>query len=429
MQPLELSRQEIEQAVSQYGTPLYLYNLDVVESRYKALCESLPSNCQVYYALKANSNLTICHRLAQLGASAEVSSLGEFVAAFKSGFLAESIVFTGPGKTHQELVSAIAKGVGLIVVESVNEARRVNEIAAQQGICQDVLLRINPRFRSLNSCEVRACSVDGATALKPIQMNGQGSSKFGVDEEEADGAIAALSALKHLQLKGIHVFTESNVLDYDQLLDAWSNTIKIANRFRQAGHPIAILDFGGGIGVPYNSVDSAFDLVSFGRELAGLFERSPYPYTCILEIGRYIVCEAGCYIAEVVDIKQSKGQTFVLINGGVHHIYRTPAMQNASKYLQVLGKDTEAQQSVVLAGQLPTPIDVIVKDVQLPATVDIGDTVVIYNCGAYGFNHSLTNFALHPYPAEAAYRQGQLVLVRSRGTIEDFFTHQHLITV
>jgi diaminopimelate decarboxylase len=428
MQPLELSQQEIEQAVSQHGTPLYLYNLDVVESRYKALCEGLPSNCQVYYALKANSNLTICHYLAQLGAAAEVSSLGEFVAALKSGFLAESIVFTGPGKTHQELVSAIAKGVGLIVVESVNEAQRVNEIAAQHGICQDVLLRINPRFRSLNSCEVRACSVD-ESALKPIQMNGQGSSKFGVDEEAAKEAIATLSTLKHLQLKGIHIFTESNVLDYVQLLDAWRNTIEIANQFRQAGHPISILDFGGGVGVPYNSVDQAFDLISFGRELTALFERSPYSYTCILEIGRYLVCEAGCYIASVVDVKQSKGQTFVLINGGVHHIYRTPAMQNASKYLQVLGKDTDAQRSVVLAGQLPTPIDVIVKDVQLPETVEIDDTVVIYNCGAYGFNHSLTNFALHPYPAEAAYVQGQLVLVRSRGTIEDFFIHQHLVSV
>jgi diaminopimelate decarboxylase len=429
MQLLGLSQQEIEQAIFQHGTPLYLYNLDIVESRYQALTENLPSNCRVYYALKANSNLTICHRLSQLGAAAEVSSLGEFIAALKSGFLANSIVFTGPGKTDGELLTAIAKGVGLIVVESVNEARRVNEIAKQQEICQDVLLRINPCFRTLNSCEVRACSIDETSVLKPIQMNGQGSSKFGVDEEESLEAIAAFTSLKHLQLKGVHVFTESNVLNYAHLLDAWRNTIEIASRLRQAGHPISVLDFGGGIGVPYNSVDHAFDMVSFGRELTELFERSPYPYTCILEIGRYIVCEAGCYVAEVVDVKQSKGQKIVVVNGGVHHIYRTPAMQNASKYLQVLGKDTEVQQSAALVGQLPTPIDILVKDVQLPATIAVGDVVAIANCGAYGFNHSLTNFALHPYPAEAAYLGGRLELVRSRGSIEDFFVHQHLITV
>ncbi len=429
MRSIGLSQLEIEQAVHQYGTPLYLYNLNVVEDRYQALTKSLPANCRVYYALKANSNLTICHRLSDLGAAAEVSSLGEFIAAIKSGFAAESIVFTGPGKTDQELSTAIAKGIGLIVLESVNEARRVDAIAQQQGIGQNVLLRINPQFRSLNSCDVRACDIDDPETLKPIQMNGQGSSKFGVDQEEAAGAIAALAGLSHLQLKGIHIFTESNVLNYVQLLDAWRNTIEIANQFRQAGHPISILDFGGGIGVPYNAIDSAFDIACFGRELTSLFERSPVPYTCILEIGRYIVCEAGCYVAQVVDVKHSKGQQFVILNGGVHNIYRTPAMQNASKYLQVLGKDADARQSAVLAGLLPTPIDVIVNDVQLPETIAIGDIVVIYNCGAYGFNHSLTNFALHPYPAEAAYLRGQLELVRSRGTIEDFFIHQHLITV
>lgn len=427
MQPLGLSQREVEQAVLQYGTPLYLYNLDVVEKRYQALADQLPSNCRVYYALKANSNLTICHRLSQLGAAAEVSSLGELIAALKSGFEAQSIVFTGPGKTSQELRDAIAKGIGLIVVESFNEAQRVNDIAKQQGVCQDVLLRINPCFRTLNSCEVKACSVDEKDRLKPIQMNGQGSSKFGVDEEDADAVLDAFTTLEYLQLKGIHIFTESNVLDYAQLLDSWRNTVTIANRLRQAGHPISILDFGGGIGVPYNSVDAAFDLSGFGHELTTLFTEAPYPYTCILEIGRYIVCEAGCYIAEVVDIKYSKGQKFVIVNGGVHNIYRTPAMQNASKYLQVLGKDADISKSAVLAGQLPTPIDVITKDVQLPETIAIGDIVMVYNCGAYGFNHSLTNFSLHPYPAEAAYLQGQLKLVRSRGTIEDFFTHQHLV--
>ncbi len=426
MQSIGLSQQQLNQAALQYGTPLYLYNLEIVKSRYATLAASLPQNCKIYYALKANSNLTICRVLAQLGASAEVSSLGEFVAALRSGFAPESIVFTGPGKADQELSVALDKGIGLIVVESITEAQRVNSLAKQRGIKQAILLRINPTYRTLNSCDA-ACNV-GSDGLQPIQMNGQGASKFGTDESAMDEAIATLQTLDHLQLNGIHIFTESNVLDHDQLLAAWQNTIQIADRLRAAGHAISTIDFGGGIGIAYNAIDAAFDAQEFGKQLASLFANQAYKYTCILEIGRYLVCEAGCYISEVVDVKQSQGQTFVIINGGVHNLYRTPAMQNASKYLEVLGKNGQPERPMVLAGKLPTPIDVIAKDVLLPEAIAPGDVIAIYNCGAYGFNHSLSNFVLHPHPAEVAYLNGNWELIRSRGTLEDFFARQQLVS-
>ena len=425
MQSIGLSQQQISQAVLQYGTPLYLYNLETVEHRYATLAACLPQNCRIYYALKANSNLTICRALAQLGAAAEVSSLGEFMAALRSGFAPASIVFTGPGKADHELAVALDKGVGLIVVESITEARRVNALAEQRGMKQAILLRINPTYRTLNSCDV-ACNI-GPDGLQPIQMNGQGASKFGTDEAEMEGTIAMLQTLDSIQLQGIHIFTESNVMDYQQLLAAWENTIQIADRLRAAGHPITTIDFGGGVGIAYNAIDAAFDTEGFGEQLATLFANHPYNYTCILEIGRYLVCESGCYVTEVVDVKQSQGQTFVIIDGGVHNLYRTPAMQNASKYLTVVGKAAEPGIRAVLAGKLPTPIDIIAKDVLLPETIAPGDVIVIYNCGAYGFNHCLSNFVLHPHPAEAAYLKGSWELIRSRGTLEDFFAHQHLV--
>lgn len=441
----------LSQAATQFGVPLYLYDLALIESRFADLNHSLPKNFRLHYALKANSNLTLAHLLARRGAAAEVSSLGEFIAALKSGYAAEETVFTGPGKTNDELVEALNYHIGLVVVESANEARRLNQIAAEQAKQQPILLRINPQFRTLNSCD-SGCAIDAKTnsvvpvddsfkavsetisetngshngdMLKPIAMNGQGASKFGVDEARAVDELLQIQSLSHVRLQGVHVFTESNVLDYRQLIDAWQNTVAIAHRLRSQGFDINIIDFGGGIGVPYNSVDAAFDVPAFGAVLQALFSHEPFHF--ILEMGRYLVCEAGMYLTEVLDIKESQGKRFAILNGGIHHLYRTPAMQNASKFLRVLGKESSNTMPTTIAGQLPTPIDVVVRDALLPVDLEIGDRLVIRNCGAYGFNHSLTNFALHPAPAEVALWGDRLELIRARSRYEDFFQHQRLI--
>ena len=412
----------------QYGSPLFVYDLAKIEERHSQLLACLPLNFRIHYALKANSNLTIAGLLAQQGAASEVSSLGELIAALKSGYAAAEAVFTGPGKTHYELAAALDYGVGWVVVESVREAQRLNVLAAERDRRQPVLLRINPQYRTLNSCDA-GCALPPSpgTDLKPIAMNGQGASKFGVDEAAAVGAIAAIMSLSHLDFQGIHIFTESNVLDQQHLLEAWRNTVAIADDLRAQGYPIRVIDFGGGIGVPYNAVDAPFDTVAFGQSLAALFAATPYHY--MLEMGRYLVCEAGSYVTEVLDIKESQGQRFAIVNGGVHNIYRTPAMQNASKFLTVPGKEASATVPTTLAGQLPTPIDIIVRDAPLPADLACGDLIVIHNCGAYGYNHSLTNFALHPYPAEVAYRGDRVAVIRDRGTYDDFFVHQKLIAL
>jgi diaminopimelate decarboxylase len=250
-----------------------------------------------------------------------------------------------------------------------------------------------------------------------------------VDEAAMAGVLAALLGLKHLEFRGIHVFTESNVLDYRQLLDAWQNTAAIAANLRASGIPVHTLDFGGGIGIAYNAVDGEFDTASFGTALAEHFAAGETPYHCILEMGRYLVGEAGYYMAEVLDVKESGGQRFVILHGGIHNLYRTPAMQPASRYLRVLGKGDSPTRPAVLAGQLPTPVDVMVREVELPDDIAIGDVVVIQNCGAYGYTHSLTNFALHPYPAEVAVAGGALVVICDRGTYDDFFVHQKLVEI
>ena len=432
VRPILLSEQEIKAASEEYMTPLYLYNLNKIEHQYAKLRNYLPPNFKILYTLKANSNLTICAKLAQLGCGADISSIGELKAALNTGFSAPQIVFTGPGKTNLELATAIETGIGIIVVESVKEARRLNNLAQKYGKKQDVLIRINPLYRTNQSCEIREragnCGSNdtngGETPLK-IQTIASSSSKFGLDEEKAIEEITAIESLDNLNLKGIHIFTESNVLDYKQLLASWENTISIANRINDQGYHISLLDFGGGVGIPYNSIDSEFDMESFGKELQRIFEDNPYTYHCIVEIGRYMVGEAGCYMTEVVDIKESLGQKFIILDGGVHQLLRL-SMKPASKYIELLGKNGNYTQKVTLGGKLPTPLDIMVEDVMVPENIEIGDRLVIYNCGAYGFNHSLTNFALHNYPAEVAYSDGKMQLIRETGKIEDFFLNQKL---
>ena len=431
MRPILLSQKEIQSASEEYGTPLYLYNLNKIGRQYAKLREHLPQNFNILYTLKANSNLSICHQLAQLGSGADISSTGELTAALKAGFSASQIVFTGPGKTNSELAAAIEAGIGIIILESVNEARRLNNLAQKYGKKQDVLIRINPLYRTNQSCEIRErasnCGNNNTNIgeAPKIQTIASSSSKFGVDEDRAIEEIAAIDSLENLNLKGIHIFTESNVLDYQQLLASWTNTISIANRINDQGYHISLLDFGGGIGIPYNSIDNEFDMESFGKELQRIFENNPYPYHCIVEIGRYMVGEAGCYITEVVDIKESLGQKFIILDGGVHQLLRL-SMKPASKYMEVLGKNGNYTQKATLGGKLPTPLDIMVEDVMVPEEIEIGDRLVIYNCGAYGFNHSLTNFALHNYPAEVAYNDGGIQLIREPGKIEDFFLNQKL---
>lgn len=436
MRRILLSDPEIQAAPEKYGTPLYLYNLHKIDRQYAKIREHLPANFNILYTLKANSNLTICHRLANLGAGADISSSGELSAAIKAGFSPEQITFTGPGKTKPELTAAIRAGIAVIVVESVNEARRLNELAEQEGIKQDVLIRINPLYRTNQSCEIRQqgsnCGSNlandngnGSEPFAPIQTIASSASKFGVDEAQAEEAIKQIKSLPSINLKGIHIFTESNVLDYRQLLASWTNTIAIANRLNDQGYGISVLDFGGGIGIPYNWAGAEFDMESFGKELQEIFENNPYPYDCIVEIGRYLVGEAGCYMTEVVDIKESLGKKFIIVDGGVHQLLRT-SMKPASKYMEVLGKNDRPTQTATLAGKLPTPLDVMVEDVEVPENIEIGDRLVIYNCGAYGFNHSITNFILHNYPAEVAYSNGEIKLIREPGKTEDFFVNQKL---
>ena len=229
-------RQQVDSLIKMYQAPFYVYDFDKIEHQFARLRKFLPGNLKIHYTLKANSNLAICHHLSKLGASADISSIGELVAAIKAGFSPQQLIFTGPGKTNRELSFALKQNIGLIVVESVNEARRLNSLAEEYGGKQDILVRINPLYRTSNSCEVsqgnNGCKIE-TDSNAPVQLISQSASKFGIDEKIAKDALGEIVSLENINLKGIHIFTESNLLDYQQLIASCQNPINIANRLRE----------------------------------------------------------------------------------------------------------------------------------------------------------------------------------------------------
>lgn len=402
----DLAPDRLETIAATYGTPLYLYDLLRVRAQYRQLEATLPASFTVHYALKANGSLALCQLLASLSCAADVSSGGELHTALSAGFAPQQIVFTSPGKTDEALDAAIAAGIGLIVVESLAEARRVEQYAARARRCQPILLRINP-----------AAELTGSAL--PISS---AASKFGVDEADAEATLAALADLPHVRCQGLHLFTESGVLDAAVLVAAQRYTIELANRLRDAGMPIEVLDFGGGIGVPYRPSERPFDLVAYGAAMESLLAANRYRYRYILELGRYLVAESGVYLTRVLDLKRSHGEQIVIVDGGIHHLYR-PLMAHANALVEVVGRDAPPTMVASIHGLLPSPQDRLVAEMALPP-VAIDDLLAIRNCGAYAYAHSLLGFVQHPTPAEVALIHGEIVPIRRRGTPADLLRNQ-----
>src|SRR5215212_9332498 len=298
----------ISEIAREYGTPFYLYHGEMIVERVRRVREALGT--EVSYSLKANPNLAVCQLIAREGgAGGEVASSGELVVARAAGFAPEDIVFAGPGKTDEELKMAIDEGIFADNVESLYEIDRLAEIAESMGRRIGVGLRINP-----------------AAQLMGSQMRMGGTvGQFGIDQVELEEAVEKTLSHPGLILRGIHVYTATQVFEVDPLLEHCRNIFEIALEAADyAGHQLEMIDFGGGFGVPYFEKMSEFDLRSFGegfRELLSTYRSDPRLEGCrfLFELGRYLVADAGVYVTRAVDVKRTRGKTFVVTDGGMNH--------------------------------------------------------------------------------------------------------------
>lgn len=386
---------------ARFGSPLYVYDLDRVAAAHDDLMTALPDGVVRYFSLKANPHPEIGRALRDLGARAEISSTGELDAAFAAGFDASEILYTGPGKTPDELAVALGSGVRTFSVESLSDLRHVGAAAAATGVIADCLLRVN----SIGS--------GGNTS---IRMSGV-PSQFGIDSETLPALMPELSAVPGTRLTGMHLFSLSNAKDEQSLVAEFRHTVGAAARlWGETRMPISLLDLGGGFATPYLSHG---ERPFYGGLRAALEEvldehfpgwRGGTPRVAV-ESGRYLVGDCGELVCTVVNVKESRGRRFVILDAGINVL---GGMSGLGRLLPVtVGVDAEPdgeKESATLAGPLCTPGDILSRNVDVPH-LRPGDVVTIPNAGAYGMTASLVMFLGRPAPAEIVMAGGEVVSI------------------
>jgi len=397
----------------EHGTPLFVYDAQVLDRQYALLRDTYPKEFAISYSVKANPCPAIVRHFVNLGLGLEIASGGEFHQALRAGCQPERVLFAGPGKTEAELEFVLGRGIGEIHVESLLEASRVGAICEKLGVRARVALRVNP-----------GTDVQGGA----MRMGGK-PAPFGVDEERLDTVLDPLVSNSHIEFQGIHIFTGTQILDDAVLVAQYRRGIEIARRVADRIHrPLRTVDFGGGLGIPYFPSEAPLSMPRLADSLRSLAadvrEDARFQGTQLLiEPGRYLVGEAGIYITRVNDIKEPRGKTFFIVDGGMnHHLAASGNLGQVIKRnfpVAVVNRlDAPVVATVDVVGPLCTPLDVIARDVALPKA-QVGDLFGIFQSGAYARTASPLGFLSQPTPAEIIVRDGAATLARRRGTYDD----------
>ncbi len=372
------------------GTPLYAYERGAIESRVAALRGALPSPVRIHYAVKANPMPGVVGLVATLADGLDVASAGELRLALATGVAASDVSFAGPGKRDEEIESAVAAGI-VLNVESEHELDRTCAAGAQLGLTPRVALRVNPDF------ELRSSG---------LRMGG-GARPFGIDAERVPQVLGRV-ARAGVDFAGLQVYAGSQCLVAEALGEAWIRTFELAIRLLDGiGLACPTLNVGGGFGIPYFPGDEPLDLQRAGALLGPhveTLERARPETRVVLELGRYLVGEAGTYVCRVIERKRSRGELFLITDGGLHH-----NLAASGNFGQVLRRnypvcvatrmDAPPGEPATVVGPLCTPLDVLAHRMPL-ADAEPGDLIAIRQSGAYGPSASPTAFLGHPPPAE-----------------------------
>jgi diaminopimelate decarboxylase len=372
------------------GTPFFAYDRGLIADRVGELRRDLPQGVHISYAVKANPMPAVVQHLARLVDGFDIASSAELKTVLDAPVSPQSVSFAGPGKTDGELAQAVAAGV-LINMESEGEMERVANIGKRQSVRPRAAIRVNPDFELKSS---------------GMRMAG-GSKQFGVDAERVPQMLSRLKSL-NLAFEGFHIFSGSQNLRADFIADIQQKTIALAIELaRHAPAPVRRLNIGGGFGIPYVAGDTPLDLPEVGKNLAALMPqvKKALPQAeVVVELGRYLVGEAGIYVCRVVDRKSSRGQVYLVTDGGLHH--HLVASGNLGTVIRrnfplAVGNrmGAAAEEVVNVVGCLCTPFDLLGDKVELPRA-DVGDFIVIYHSGAYGPSASPLGFLSHPAPQE-----------------------------
>ncbi|MCB1789735.1 MAG: pyridoxal-dependent decarboxylase, exosortase A system-associated [Gammaproteobacteria bacterium] len=381
----------LDRLAAQVGqTPFYAYDREAMSRRVHDLREALPDGVSIHYAMKANPMPAVVDHMAGLVDGLDVASLGELRIALDSGMPAAEISFAGPGKGDTELRGAIAAGITLNL-ESFGEFERALRIGEALGVAPRVAVRVNPDFELKSS---------------GMKMSG-GPKPFGVDAEQVPDLLRRIGETA-AHFRGFHIFSGSQNLRPESLIEAQNATFELAYRLAEvAPGPLEMLNIGGGFGIPYFPGEQRLDLTEVSANLGarlGECQQRLGDVEVMIELGRYLVAEAGVYVCRVVDRKVSRGLTYLVTDGGLHH-----HLAASGNFGQIVRKNypvvtanqvKDGQREVVsVVGPLCTPLDILADRMEL-GHADVGDLIVVMQSGAYGYTASPHLFLGHPAPLQ-----------------------------
>jgi diaminopimelate decarboxylase len=390
----------LQSIVEHTGTPTYIYSARAIADAYRAIDDAFASYPHaIHYALKANSTLAIVRLLRSLGSRADANSGGEIRVAERAGFTPRDIVFTGVGKTRDELEYAVAQGVGTINAESAGELDRIAAIARAQGRVARVALRVNPDIDAKSHPNI-------STGLK--------SNKFGVPLQDARAIYRARRDAMGLQLVGVHIHIGSQITTLEPLRRAAAALVSLALELRDDGVALEHVDLGGGLGIAYEG-RPIIDPADYAGAVIPELKRIGLPV--VLEPGRAVVGYSGALVARIVDTKCfPEGRKFAVLDAGMGELIR-PALYGSFHRIVPVVPRAGGESAWDVVGPICESSDVFARDRTLPP-LQVDDLVAILDAGAYGSVMG-SNYNRHLLPAEVLVDDGKWTLIRRRQTLED----------
>lgn len=409
----ELATSDFEEMAARYGTPFYLYDVDVFKDTVSSVRNAFENRVCIYYAVKANPNLELLRSIKSSVDGLDISSGGELEQCLRAGYDPSCLSFAGPAKTADELRPAVENGIGLISIESERELREVVAISKQIGKQANVGIRINPVLDSK------------AFGLK---MGGR-PMQFGIDEEHLDSIIQIVLANKStLNFKGIHIYAGSQGFDHNAVADSIRNTFRIAKNLEsEAGLICNKINLGGGFGISHSGNEKFIDLMALGACVSPQLHELDYGGECrrelIFELGRYLIANAGLYVVRVVSTKISRGKSYAVVDGGLNHHLAAAGMfgvgLRSNYFASNLTRPEFPTVACNIAGPSCNPTDLLGVNINIAEPTQ-GDLISIMRSGSYGFTASPLLFLGHPTPAELIRSNGKITLGRKSLSMQDF---------
>tara|TARA_Y100000590_G_scaffold463233_1_gene629481 strand:+ start:229 stop:1485 length:1257 start_codon:yes stop_codon:yes gene_type:complete len=399
---LHIEELNIEALAENNVTPFYCYSSSHIEDQYDILKNSFDMDVKIFYAMKANSNLSILKTLLNKGAGIDVVSGGEIKRSLNAGALGKNIIYSGIGKTDEELKYAIESKVSCINIESENELIRLNEISKQKKISTDIALRINP-------------DVDAKTHIKIT--TGKSENKFGIEFDYARSIYQKASQLTNVNIKGISVHIGSQITSLKPFKKAFTILYDLIQQLRKDGHKIKHVDLGGGLGVPYTENESIPTYKEYANLIQSIFGNTDLKV--FLEPGRLLVANSSLLITKVIDIKSTTQKTFIVVDAAMNDFIRPTLYGSYHEILPVRNNLGTSNKLYDVVGPICETGDYFAKNRKM-TSVDIGSLIAIKSVGAYGMVQS-SNYNSRAQSAEILVKNDLHETIRDRQEVENLY--------